>query len=153
MQEKTVIVAGGATGTGRATCRMLAQEGARVAVTDVQDDAGKALVANRTDTGADTRYWHLVSLHPIGHVAEQIPEPLDLPVAGLQQRLWLQFLTSAAVVGGAGWLVGGIRHRVGASHRYVGDPGRGIGSSYPQERHLDPNRRRISAKAKRRPRA
>jgi NAD(P)-dependent dehydrogenase (short-subunit alcohol dehydrogenase family) len=59
LQHKVAVVTGGATGIGRAACRMLAREGARVAVTDVQDEAGAALVAELRETGAQARYWHL----------------------------------------------------------------------------------------------
>lgn len=40
IQDKVAIVTGGAKGIGQATCRVLAQEGARVAVTDVDEDRG-----------------------------------------------------------------------------------------------------------------
>jgi NAD(P)-dependent dehydrogenase (short-subunit alcohol dehydrogenase family) len=43
VQGKVVIVTGGALGIGRATCRRLAEEGARVAVTDVLVEEGEAL--------------------------------------------------------------------------------------------------------------
>jgi NAD(P)-dependent dehydrogenase (short-subunit alcohol dehydrogenase family) len=59
MTDKTVIVTGGSSGIGRATCRRLAQQGARVAVTDVQDDAGEALAAELREAGGEARYWHL----------------------------------------------------------------------------------------------
>ncbi|WP_058554792.1 SDR family NAD(P)-dependent oxidoreductase [Thiohalocapsa sp. ML1] len=59
LQHKVAVVTGGAAGIGRAACRLLAREGARVAVTDVQDAAGAALVAELLETGAHARYWHL----------------------------------------------------------------------------------------------
>jgi len=49
---KTAIVTGGAHGIGRAISRMLADEGARVAVTDV-DDAGTKTVDLITEAGGD----------------------------------------------------------------------------------------------------
>jgi len=49
---KTAIVTGGAHGIGRAVARMLADEGARVAVTDV-DDAGTETADLITDAGGD----------------------------------------------------------------------------------------------------
>ena len=42
LQGKVVVVAGGATGIGAATCRRLAEEGARVVVGDINADAAKA---------------------------------------------------------------------------------------------------------------
>jgi NAD(P)-dependent dehydrogenase (short-subunit alcohol dehydrogenase family) len=40
--DKVIIVAGGATGIGAATCRRLAEEGAKVVVGDINADAAKA---------------------------------------------------------------------------------------------------------------
>jgi len=42
-ENKVVIVTGGSLGIGRETCILLAQEGAKVAVTDVLDQEGKIL--------------------------------------------------------------------------------------------------------------
>ena len=41
---KVALVTGGARGIGLATCRMLAEEGAAVAMTDVIDSEGMAAV-------------------------------------------------------------------------------------------------------------
>jgi NAD(P)-dependent dehydrogenase (short-subunit alcohol dehydrogenase family) len=59
VEGKVVIVTGGALGIGRATCVLLAQEGARVAVTDVLDDAGAKVVGEIKAQGGSARYWHL----------------------------------------------------------------------------------------------
>ena len=56
---KVVVVTGGAGGIGRAVCRRLALEGARVAVTDVDDHAGETLAAALRDGGTDASYWTL----------------------------------------------------------------------------------------------
>jgi NAD(P)-dependent dehydrogenase (short-subunit alcohol dehydrogenase family) len=57
--EKVAVVTGGAVGIGAACCRLLAKEGARVAVTDVQDDAGEALAREIRDAGGVAHFWHL----------------------------------------------------------------------------------------------
>ncbi len=44
VKGKTIIVTGGAVGIGRAISLILAQEGAKVAVTDLQDEAGHKVV-------------------------------------------------------------------------------------------------------------
>ena len=59
MDGKVAIVTGAASGIGRATARLLAREGARVAVTDVQSDAGHEAVEEIERSGGQARYWHL----------------------------------------------------------------------------------------------
>lgn len=59
MKDKVAIVTGGSVGIGRAACLRLAAEGAAVAVTDIQDDAGNALVAEIEQAGGTARFWHL----------------------------------------------------------------------------------------------
>lgn len=43
LQDKVAIVTGGAHGMGAATCRLFADEGAQVIVTDLDEEAGEAL--------------------------------------------------------------------------------------------------------------
>lgn len=56
---KVALVTGGAMGIGRSACTLLAREGARVAVTDVQDPEGRQLVKELQAAGATAAYWHL----------------------------------------------------------------------------------------------
>lgn len=55
----TCIVTGGASGIGRATCLRLAEEGGRVAITDIQDEEGEALRDEILGQDAMAGYWHL----------------------------------------------------------------------------------------------
>lgn len=59
LPHKTVFVTGGALGIGRATCLLLAREGARVAITDLRHAEGGALAREITAAGGTARYWHL----------------------------------------------------------------------------------------------
>jgi meso-butanediol dehydrogenase/(S,S)-butanediol dehydrogenase/diacetyl reductase len=43
LDGQTAVVTGGGSGIGRATCRRMAEEGARVAVLDVEEDAAEAV--------------------------------------------------------------------------------------------------------------
>jgi len=45
VQDKIAIVTGGADGMGAATSRLFVERGAAVIITDVKEDAGKALAA------------------------------------------------------------------------------------------------------------
>jgi NAD(P)-dependent dehydrogenase (short-subunit alcohol dehydrogenase family) len=57
--DKVCIVTGGALGIGRACAERLGEEGAKVAVFDVLDTEGEALVAELRGRGVDARYWHV----------------------------------------------------------------------------------------------
>ncbi|HEY9400183.1 MAG TPA: glucose 1-dehydrogenase [Luteimonas sp.] len=59
VHDKTCIVTGASLGIGRACTLRLAEEGARVALFDVLDDAGAALVAELEASSARARYWHV----------------------------------------------------------------------------------------------
>jgi NAD(P)-dependent dehydrogenase (short-subunit alcohol dehydrogenase family) len=59
VKDKVCIVTGGALGIGRACCERLAAEGAYIAVFDVLDAPGEALVAELRARGTPARYWHV----------------------------------------------------------------------------------------------
>ena len=58
LADRVALVTGGASGIGRATAVRLAEEGATVVVTDVQDDAGEAVAAGIRDKGGKAVYLH-----------------------------------------------------------------------------------------------
>lgn len=55
VQEKIVIITGGARGMGAATARLFAQEGAIVTIADMLEDPGKALAAELGESAAFAR--------------------------------------------------------------------------------------------------
>ena len=59
VEQKVAIVTGGALGIGAACCELLAAEGAKVAVTDIQDDDGKQVSEKIKENGGTAEYWHL----------------------------------------------------------------------------------------------
>lgn len=58
LQDKVAIVTGGAVGIGRAVVERMVEEGAQVAITDVNDEAGRALAESISASGGKVRYWH-----------------------------------------------------------------------------------------------
>ena len=59
VKDKVAVVTGGASGIGKATCMLLAKEGAKVAITDINDDEGKAIAQRIKNSGGEAEYWHL----------------------------------------------------------------------------------------------
>tara|TARA_R110002110_G_scaffold78921_5_gene206694 strand:+ start:7472 stop:8242 length:771 start_codon:yes stop_codon:yes gene_type:complete len=59
LTDLTCIVTGAANGIGKATCERLATEGAKIAVTDLDDDRGTAVRDAITQSGGTAEYWHL----------------------------------------------------------------------------------------------
>ena len=55
LEGKVAVITGAASGLGEATARLMAAEGARVVLGDIQDDRGQALAA---ELGPDARYVH-----------------------------------------------------------------------------------------------
>jgi 3(or 17)beta-hydroxysteroid dehydrogenase len=56
VEGKVALVTGGASGLGAASVRMLVREGAKVAITDLNEEAGQALAK---ELGDATRFWRL----------------------------------------------------------------------------------------------
>ena len=58
-ENKVVVVTGGSLGIGREVCLLLAKHGAKVAVTDILDQEGEALVKEINLAGGISKFWHL----------------------------------------------------------------------------------------------
>jgi len=63
VKDKVAIVTGGALGIGRASCLMLAKEGAKVAITDMLEKEGHETLGEIKALGGDAEYWHLDVSH------------------------------------------------------------------------------------------
>ena len=59
LTNKVVVITGGAMGIGRACALRMAEEGAAVAVFDLVDRAGEALVSDLSGRGFPARYWRV----------------------------------------------------------------------------------------------
>ncbi len=58
MQNKTVIVTGGASGFGEGMIRRFAEEGANTVIADINDEAGEALASEISGQGTPCVYTH-----------------------------------------------------------------------------------------------
>ncbi len=59
IEGEVAIVTGAASGMGRATAHLFGDEGARVALIDINDEPLQAVVKEMTDAGYDARGWAL----------------------------------------------------------------------------------------------
>src|SRR5438477_9324192 len=59
LDGKVVLITGGAGGMGSAQARLLAREGAAVAIADLRDELGHKLEAEITAAGGAASYHHL----------------------------------------------------------------------------------------------
>jgi len=59
VKGKVAIVTGGASGIGEATAKLLAAEGAKVAIIDIDDENGRRVAAEIKNEGRVAEFWHL----------------------------------------------------------------------------------------------
>ena len=59
VDKKVAIITGAACGIGKAIAHLLAREGAKVAVTDINDKDGNSLADEINAAGGSAKYWHL----------------------------------------------------------------------------------------------
>jgi NAD(P)-dependent dehydrogenase (short-subunit alcohol dehydrogenase family) len=63
VNKKTALITGAALGIGKATALLLAQEGAKVAITDINDKEGANLRDEINAAGGQAKFWHLDTSH------------------------------------------------------------------------------------------
>lgn len=68
VENKVALITGGALGLGACAAELLAQEGAKIVVTDVRDEDGEAVVAKIKAAGGDAIFYH----HDVADEAEWI---------------------------------------------------------------------------------
>src|SRR5438067_2854830 len=90
MQDRTVIVTGGASGIGRATTLLLAREGARVFIGDVDAERGRAVAADAAQEG------HRVEFLPLDLTQPEMIAEFAAAVHARVERV-------DGLVNGAGW--------------------------------------------------
>ncbi|PKG99577.1 SDR family NAD(P)-dependent oxidoreductase [Paraglaciecola sp. MB-3u-78] len=59
VHKKTALITGAALGIGKATALLLAHEGAKVAITDINDEEGENLRDEINAAGGLAKFWHL----------------------------------------------------------------------------------------------
>ena len=59
VDDKVAVVTGGSAGIGRAAAILLAKEGARVAVVDIDDRGGQDTVDEIQNSGGTAGFWHM----------------------------------------------------------------------------------------------
>jgi 2-hydroxycyclohexanecarboxyl-CoA dehydrogenase len=87
MQDRTVVVTGGASGIGRATALLLAREGARVLVGDIDEKGGRAVAAEAKAAGLALEFLPLdltkpAAIEGFAAAAATQAEPIDGLVNG-----------------------------------------------------------------------
>jgi NAD(P)-dependent dehydrogenase (short-subunit alcohol dehydrogenase family) len=59
VKDKIAIVTGGGSGIGESTSKLLAKEGAKVAIVDIDDEGGKRVTKEIKAAGGTAEYWHM----------------------------------------------------------------------------------------------
>lgn len=59
LKDKVAIITGGASGIGRAMSELFAKQGATVAITDINEQAGQALAEQINHHGGCAKFWQL----------------------------------------------------------------------------------------------
>ncbi|WED42546.1 SDR family NAD(P)-dependent oxidoreductase [Legionella cardiaca] len=63
LSNKVIIITGGASGIGEAACYLLSKEGARIALFDINQEKGEAIVATINAQGGHAAFWLVNASH------------------------------------------------------------------------------------------
>ncbi len=76
---RTVLITGAASGMGLATANLFADEGAKVAVTDINTQGVAKAVAHIEESGGTARGWHMniADRDEVAHVVKEIAEQFE----------------------------------------------------------------------------
>lgn len=66
VSNKVIIITGGATGIGQAACHLLAQEGAHIALVDINDKSGKETIKHIQSRGGVAEFWPMDVTDEVG---------------------------------------------------------------------------------------
>lgn len=97
LANKRIIITGAATGIGRATARLTAAEGARVAAFDINDGDARSIIDEIRGSGGRARSWH-ADVRDGGEVAVAVAEALDWFGGGVDVLLHLAGILQGAAV-------------------------------------------------------
>ena len=59
VNNKVALITGAGLGIGKATALLLAEQGAKLAITDINDETGKSLADEINAAGGVAKFWHL----------------------------------------------------------------------------------------------
>ena len=94
LQGRVAVVTGGASGIGKATAYRLADEGAKVLVTDIEDEEGELVAKHLTELGHDAMFVH--------HDVTSAPDWEHVVETALETYGGLDILFNNAGAGGLG---------------------------------------------------
>ena len=63
VQDKVIVVTGGASGIGQAACYLLGSEGATIALVDIDESAGRETVETLKSRGCKAEFWRMDATH------------------------------------------------------------------------------------------
>jgi NAD(P)-dependent dehydrogenase (short-subunit alcohol dehydrogenase family) len=93
IKGKVAIITGAASGIGEATAKLMAKEGATIAVVDINDEKGKLVTEEIVASGGVASYWHM----DVSHAGE-----VEKVFAEIYKKFGkLNILVNNAGVGGA----------------------------------------------------